>query len=154
MSAARRGLDWSAVSARILFDGDVEVLCDTVRMPSCCGSPLSVWPNLKSVVWFLAYLPCDERSRKAFGISVFMCPPVSQPNFCPKSSRIFTSVVCTVCKSGVSARRLYNFPRSGIITWQKALHCPLLLLKVEVKFVVEQSMKAQRRSRDIALLLL
>jgi hypothetical protein len=123
-------------------------------MPSCCVSPLSVWPKLKSVVWFLADLPCDERSTKAVEISAFLCPPVSQPNFCPKSFRIYTSVVCTVCKSEVSARRLYNFPRSGIIAWQKALHCPLLLSKVEVKFVVEQSMKAQRRSRDIALLFL
>jgi len=45
MSAARRDLDWSAASARLLFDGDDAVFHNTVRTPSRRGSPLSVWPN-------------------------------------------------------------------------------------------------------------
>ena len=45
MSAARRDLDWSAASARLLFDGDDAVLHNTVRTPSRRGSPLSVCPN-------------------------------------------------------------------------------------------------------------
>ena len=36
-SAARRDLDWSAVSARLLFDGYDAVLHNTVRTPSCRG---------------------------------------------------------------------------------------------------------------------
>ena len=45
MSADRRDLDWSAASARLLFDGDDAVFHDTVRTPSRRGGPLSVWPN-------------------------------------------------------------------------------------------------------------
>jgi hypothetical protein len=37
MSAARRDLDWSAASARLLFDGDNAVLHSTVRKPSRRG---------------------------------------------------------------------------------------------------------------------
>jgi hypothetical protein len=56
MSAACRDLDWSAASARPLFDGDVAILHNTVLTRSCRGhrslsprgSPLSVWPNPKS----------------------------------------------------------------------------------------------------------
>jgi hypothetical protein len=37
MSAARRDLDWSAASARLLFDGDDAVLHNTVQTPSSRG---------------------------------------------------------------------------------------------------------------------
>ena len=37
MSAARRDLDWSATSARLLFDADDAVLRNTVRWPSRRG---------------------------------------------------------------------------------------------------------------------
>jgi hypothetical protein len=37
LSAARRELDWSAASARLLFDGDDAVLRNTVRNPSRRG---------------------------------------------------------------------------------------------------------------------
>ena len=45
MSADRRELDWSAASARLLFDVDDAVFHDTVRTPSRRGGPLSAWPN-------------------------------------------------------------------------------------------------------------
>ena len=40
MSAVRRDLDWSAASARLLFDGDNAVLHNTVRTPSRRGHRL------------------------------------------------------------------------------------------------------------------
>jgi hypothetical protein len=46
LSAARRGLEWSASSARNLFDEDDAILRNTVGKSARRGSPRSVWPAI------------------------------------------------------------------------------------------------------------